>query len=281
MRRLVILAAACIALASCSSSSHHDATANGPGATPSDQTSASAGPSASATASGSPSANGSASPGGSAAPGGGTTGSQPGTSGAAPHPVVSTTAPGTYTLDTTGTIHYGALPIDASGTSTYTVAAASAGVQRTTQHSDKGGDQVQDMSARSSGTYLSYLKISNQAFTKEFTASPAVLLFPSPARIGSTWSWSLTSSDRATTAATTNKILRTETLVIGGVQVPTVVLETHLVISGDVSYTADVTTWISPKYRLPVKDHQVGSGTANNVKFTTDITDVMRSVSPS
>jgi hypothetical protein len=116
---------------------------------------------------------------------------------------------------------------------------------------------------------------------KDFLFSPAALLLPDPARVGATWSWTGTSTDGKTKVTTTNKVVRTETLTIGGTRVATVVLQTRLVLSGDLDYTADVTTWVAPSLRLPVKDHTVGKGTAFGVPFSFDVTDVMRSTTPS
>ena len=59
-----------------------------------------------------------------------------------------------------------------------------------------------------------------------------------------------------------------------------IVLQTHLVLSGDLTYTADVTTWAAPSLRLPVKDHTVGKGTYGAFPFSFDATEVMRSVNP-
>lgn len=107
-------------------------------------------------------------------------------------------------------------------------------------------------------------------------ASPRRLTTPygSPTSTRSMCRWSTGAS------ATTNKVLRTETLTIGGQNVATVVLQSRLAITGDVTYTADVTTWVATAYRLPVKDHTKGSGMWGQIRFSTDVTSVMRSVRP-
>jgi hypothetical protein len=197
--------------------------------------------------------------------------------------VAKATAPGVYTYDSTGTVTLGSpgTPQAANGTATLTVSAITGDVQHSTLHSDSTGDTEEDLLVRDTGTYAASLKLTSAAFNKEFRPSPAVLLVPDPARVGAAWSWSGVSTDSKTTVRTTNKILRSETITVGGQQVPCVVLQSHLVLTGDIDYTADVTTWWAPSYRLPVKDRTVGKGSYNGFPFATDITGVLRSVRPS
>jgi hypothetical protein len=108
-----------------------------------------------------------------------------------------------------------------------------------------------------------------------------VLFVPDPATVGMTWSYGGTTTDGKTTLAVSNKVARTETLTIGGRKVSCAVLTSQLVLSGDLSYTVDLTTWWSPQLRLPVKTHNVGKGSFSGIPFTTDVTDVMRSTTPS
>ena len=272
-RTLALLALA--ALAACSSSDHKGAQAADASTTPT----ASAAPSASSTPGTTPSAGASASPGstagasGSPAPRGTTTNAAttaPGMPSAS-----KATAPGTYTYDASGTSN----GRQSSGTSTLAISALANGKQTSTLHNDQG-DTVQDVLVRDAGSYLASLRISSLMGNKEFDFSPAALLLPDPARVGASWTWSSTSTDGKTTAEATNKVVRTETLTIGGQKVATVVLQTHLVLSGDYDYTADVTTWVAPALRLPVKDHTVGSGSFGVYPFSFDVTDVLRSVHP-
>jgi hypothetical protein len=191
-------------------------------------------------------------------------------------------APGTYLLDTSGTITYGTpgTPRDAAGTQTLTVAAPKGTAQHSALHGDQG-DTEHDLLFRDTGTYMASLKLTSPAFTKEFRPTPAVLLVGDPARPGTSWSWSMTSTDGTTTAHADHKVARSETVTVGGTRVSCAVLVTHLVLSGDVSYTADITPWWSPAHRLPVKDHTVGKGTVGAFPFQTDISTLMRSVTPS
>ncbi|MGB8652550.1 MAG: hypothetical protein WCD35_18020 [Mycobacteriales bacterium] len=275
-----------LAAAACSSGGSQAPAALGTTATPSTSSATSrpaSGTSAPARSGGSavPSTAASASAVSSGAPAAGGKGATPGRGTQAPAGVHYTVA-GTYTLDAKGTLTLGqpGSPQDAGGTSTLTVSAPSGGIQHTTLHSDHG-DTDQDLVVRPTGTYAARLKISSPAFTKEFRPAAPVLLVGDPARVGTTWSWSGTSTDGGTTVSASNKVLRTETLTIGGTRVACVVLQSHLVLSGDVDYTADLTTWWSPAYRLAVKDHTVGKGSYNGFPFTMDITSTMRSVRPS
>lgn len=191
------------------------------------------------------------------------------------------TAAGRYTYSSSGTVTVGATPQDASGTQTLTITPLRSGVQHSTLHSDASGDTEQDVVVRDTGSYGASLKLTSPAFTKEFRPATPVLLVPDPAAVGRRWSWSLTSTDGATHATATNELVRTESLTIGGARVATVVLQTHLVLSGDVSYDAQLTTWWAPDYRLPVKTHTVGKGRYGTIPFKTDVTAVMKSVRPS
>jgi hypothetical protein len=191
------------------------------------------------------------------------------------------TAPGHYSYTSTGEVTFGATAQSASGTQTLTISPLKGGLQRSLLHSDDSGDTEQDVVVRDSGSYGVSLKLTSPAFTKEFRPSPPVLLVPDPAAIGRSWSWSATSTDGATHLSATNKLLRDETLTIGGAKVATFVLQTHLVLSGDVSYDAQLTVWWAPSYRLPVKTHTVGKGSYSGIPFRTDITAVMTSVKAS
>lgn len=193
------------------------------------------------------------------------------------------TRAGTYTYDSSGKVTFGepATPQDVSGSPTLTVTPVKAGGQRFTLHSENTGDTVEDVLVRDSGTYLSVLTLTTPAFTKEFRANPAALLVPDPATIGRTYSTSGTSTDGKTHIASSSKVTRTETLTIGGQRVPCVVVTNHLELTGDVTYTADVSTWWSPAHRLSVKDHTIGKGSYNGFPFSNDITSVLDSVEAS
>jgi len=276
-RALALLALA--ALTACSSSDHEASVA--PGATTPPPTAA---PSEHASTAANPTTNTSAAPGSSSTAGAGGSPTTP--AGGAPHASAraaaasKATAPGNYTYDSTGsqTISGGKQAIN--DTSTLTVSEVIEGSQTSTLHNSQG-DTEQDLVVRSTGSFLATLTISSPGVNKEFRFSPPALLFPDPAKLGARWSWHSTSTDGSTTVNADNKLVRTETLTIGGQRVTTVVLQTHLVITGkDVHYTADATNWVAPAYRLPVKTHTVGSGSYGVLQFSFDVTDVLRSVHP-
>lgn len=283
---LRLLAGPCLlalALTGCSSSTKASDGVDATGPTPT-ATATSAAPTAAAT---------SAAPGASARPGVSATASPTAsatrprsTASASTQPTAKTgtlgTAPGTYTYDTSGTVTVLGGTQDASGTTSFVVEALSGGSQRTTMSNDHSTTEERVV-PRSTGLYLSYLHIAApRAFDAEFQLSPAALLLPTPAKVGASWSWKATSTDGKTTATQSSKVLRTETLVIGGQKVATVVVQTHLVLTGGVDFTADVTNWVSETYRLVVKDHQVAKGTTSfGAAFSNDVTDVIRSVRPS
>jgi hypothetical protein len=285
MRRVAGLSSAgaalvLVLLTGCSSS-HHEDTA-GPGAT------TATAPSATATSTAPVPGGASGSP--TSAAGAPTSSAAP-TATAGPH-VTATTAPGhaapakatpagTYTYDSHGSQRTGAYSSPVSGSATLVISALRNGRQSSSLHNAQG-DTRQQLLVRDAGSYLSDLQIHAQGLPdKEFAFAKAVLLLPDPARVGATWSWHGTSTDGKTNVSASNRVVRTETLTIGGRPVRTVVLQTHLDLSGDINYHADVTTWAAPSLRLPVKDHTVGSGTAIGVPFSFDVTDVMRSTVPS
>ena len=277
-RALALLALA--SLAACSSSDDKRSAAPRATTTPTTSSAASATPASGAK----PTTSGSAAPGtstgSSASPGPTTAGGSPAARATTGTSTTRSTAPGTYTYDSSGsqTISGSKRPVD--GTATLTVSEVIDGSQTSTLHNSQG-DTEQGIDVRGNGSFLASLAIKSPAVNKEFEFSPPALLFPDPARVGATWSWSGKSTDGTTTVSATNKVLRTETLTIGGKKVATVVLQTHLVVTGQsVSYTADATNWVAPAYRLPVKTHTTGKGTYGAFPFSFDVTDVVRSVTP-
>lgn len=208
------------------------------------------------------------------APAGGTGGkAKPGTT-------VASVKPGTYTYDASGTFTAGGTPRPVKSTSQLKVDAP----QGATQHSVLGGDQGsndQTVRRNGTGTYLVRLKLENPAFSKEFAPKNDILLVPRPASVGRSWSWTMTSTDGKTTAAFTGTVTKNETLTIGGKKTPTAVIESTLKLSGDVDYTAKTTTNYSEADLLQVRDRTRGSGSFSGFPFSTDITSVLRSTSPS
>ena len=196
----------------------------------------------------------------------------------APADAPGTVAPGTYTYDVSGTVSAGT-PRQVDGEATLTVDRPAAGRQSSVLEGQQGRTE-QDVVAKADGRYLARLSITNPAFTKEFVPSSPVLLAPEPPTVGRSWTWRTTSTDGKTTAALSARIVRTETLAVGGRQTPTYVIESTLQLSGDITYTGRTTTWYDPAHRLPVKDRTRGNGTVSGFAFTTDLTSVLRSTKP-
>lgn len=188
------------------------------------------------------------------------------------------TAPGSYTYDADGTVTVGT-PQPVDGEAVLTVDPVAAGQQHSVLEGEQGRTE-QDVVLRDDGRYLALLSITNPAFSKTFRPEPAVLLLPSPAEPGRRWSWTATSTDGRTTASASNRVAREEVLTVGGQRVPCAVVETTLVLSGDIDYRGVTTTWVSLEHALPVRDRSRGEGTVSGFAFSTDITTTLRSVDP-
>ncbi|MEO6204385.1 MAG: hypothetical protein ABIO67_03240 [Mycobacteriales bacterium] len=190
------------------------------------------------------------------------------------------TSPGTYTYDNSGTVTAGAAqPVN--GSTTLAVDKPSGATQHSVLGGGDQGSTEQTVVRTASGTMLANLKLNNQAFQKEFSPAKPVLLVPKPAKVGATWSWTMTSTDGKTTAALTAKITKKETIAVGGVKTETSVIESTLKLTGDVTYTAQDTINYDETHLIQVRDHTRGSGNVNGFAFTTDITSVLRSLKPS
>ena len=133
---------------------------------------------------------------------------------------------------------------------------------------------------RADGRYLALLSITNPAFSKTVAPSPPALLLPAPATVGRAWSWTATSTDRATRVRADNRVLREEVLVVGGERLRCTVVQTDLVLSGDVDYRGRTTTWVAQDRALPVKEASRGSGTVRGFAFSSDTTSTLRSARP-
>lgn len=205
-------------------------------------------------------------------------GTAPGGHVATPAPA---TAPGHYTYDVAGTVTVGSpgTPQRADGTATLTVEPADGDRQRSTLHDDNG-DTTEELVVRSTGTYAADLHLATKAFDKDFRPTSPVLLVPSPARPGTSWSWSATSTDGKTQLHATSQVLRTESVTVEGRQVPTAVIDSTLTLSGDVDFTDELTTWYAAGPRLVAKEHSKGKGSYSGFPFSFDSTRTLRSTRP-
>jgi len=291
LRLPVLVALSALALSGCSGSSSSEQQQDDPvvrapaSGSPSGKAlggAASAKPGQSAAAPGGTAPTGGTAPGGT---GGGTGGGT--TTGTAPAPAggqagsssAGSTAPGAYMYDSSGTVTAGT-PRAVKGTATLTVDPAAGPKQHSVLEGDQGRTE-QDVVHGSTGTTLARLLLTNPAFTKEFKPAKPVLVVPSPPTVGSSWSWTMTSTDGKTKAALTARITKTESVTVGGVKVNTAVVESTLKLTGDVTYTGKMRTNYDPSRRLQVKERTQGSGMVSGFAFTTDITSVLRSTKPS
>lgn len=115
-------------------------------------------------------------------------------------------------------------------------------------------------------------------FAKTFNGP--VMLAPMPATVGQTWAWDLTSTDNLTHVHQSSKVDRTETVVVGGQSVDTIVVETDITITGDINATGHLTSWASTVYKLSVRTHNVLHLTTP-VKYDTDTTADLLDLRPS
>lgn len=160
---------------------------------------------------------------------------------------------GGYIVKRTGT---------ASGTSrdgegSLTVDPPSGDDQRTLLSFGEADTVDQTLRSKSGAIELVHLRTQTPFFATEFRPSPPVLFAPDPLVVGRTWSWRMTSTDGKVTVDGSFKVLRNETVDVGGEQVSTTVVEANLTFSGDVAGTAKQTVWASPAYRLVVKTDDV------------------------
>jgi hypothetical protein len=189
---------------------------------------------------------------------------------------IKAAAPGTYTMNVTGTSSFGTPP----PTSTVKIEPLQGTDQKSSSSNQQGGGE-QVLRYQADGVYLVNLKITG-TIKKEFKLDPPGLAFPQPATVGKAWSWTAKSTDGQTTVKSDFKILRTETIAIGGEQVPTVVVETKVVTDGDIKSTSTGAMWVSEAYRLIVRSDEKRSGTYGGAfAFSSDTSSVMQSTKPS
>ena len=190
---------------------------------------------------------------------------------------IKAAAPGSYTYKVTGTMTVGT-PQKVDTTSTLKVDPLQGTDQHSAQTGQQGGQETV-LRYQADGVYLVNLKLTGPV-NKEFKLEPPGLAFAQPATIGKAWGWTAKSTDGATTVKSDFKILRTETIAIGGEQVPTVVVETKVVTDGDIKSTSTGTMWVSEGYLLIVQEQNKINGTYGAFAFSGDTSSVMQSTKP-
>ena len=121
---------------------------------------------------------------------------------------------------------------------------------------------------------------------KTFTPTSTATFLRYDAAPGTTWSWTANSSDGKTHVTANGAVTGYQTINVGGEDVPTIQIETDITISGDITGTAHLTTWVSPTHRLAVAERQQinakqAAGYGFTAKFVSDIGAVLTSLSPS
>jgi len=189
-------------------------------------------------------------------------------------------APGRYTMAVTGTFRTDTGEQPTNGEATLTVDPPTADDQHSTLEAGQSGSTEQTVRFTPSEIQLVQLRISSPGFSKEFRPVRPVLLLPQPATVGRTWRWTVVSTDGATSASLDAKVVRTETLTIGGEKVACVVVHSTLKLTGDLTATSVMDTWFAERYHLTAKEHSVTDGEFQGFKFHSDTTATLRSTKP-
>jgi hypothetical protein len=118
-----------------------------------------------------------------------------------------------------------------------------------------------------------------------FAPSSAVLLLPLGADDGTTWSFAMTSRSGDTTVQADSRVVRRETLTVGGEQVRATVVESTLDIDNpELDATQTRTTWVAEDLGLTLREESTTTGTATvngaPVDFTTTTSRLLRSTRP-
>jgi hypothetical protein len=181
--------------------------------------------------------------------------------------------PGTYRVTVTGTtsLNGQTQPVPPNGS--YTI----------TQLNDTDQDESGDFALRvrwapGSASLLS-LKLS--AANKEFVPAEPVLYVPFPGETGTTWQWSMSSTDGKTSMRQTSRITGPDSVNVEGQDLAAFVVDTTITFSGDLTGTAHLISWVSPEHRLALKQHTVIDATFNLAfNLRSDTTSTLVSLTP-
>jgi hypothetical protein len=190
------------------------------------------------------------------------------------------TAPGTYKNTVTGTRTIGSAQT-VNATSTLKVDALQGTDQHSVTTSSDGGSSEQVLRYLADGVYLVSLKTTTSGITKEFKLDPPGLSFPQPATVGKTWSWTATSTDGKSTVKSDFKVARNEAVMVGTENVPAVVIEATVTLTGDITATSHRTIWVSEAYRMIVRSDDKTQGSYSGFNFSSDTSEKLQSTKPS
>jgi hypothetical protein len=135
------------------------------------------------------------------------------------------------------------------------------------------GSSEQTVESRPDGLFLVDIHMSQQGFDERFHPDAPVLLYPTGAAAGRTWTWHMTSTDGEYTL--TAKLRLTDAsshATVNGGRVSTVDIDSTLTVTGN-----DLKLTIQQQDRaardgLIVNEHAVTDGTAYGVKYHSDTT---------
>jgi hypothetical protein len=180
--------------------------------------------------------------------------------------------PGRYSLYVSGTSSLNGAPQSVPQNGSYTI----------TKTSDTDTETSGDFKVvlRWAPDSASLVRLTIAQANKTFEPAQPVLFVPFPGTAGRAWEWTLTSTDGKTTVHQTSQITGAENIDVGGVAVPTFVVDSTLTFTGDLKGTARVTTWVSDAERLSIKTHTVTDVTLGLFRAQSDITTVLASLTP-
>ena len=189
------------------------------------------------------------------------------------------TPTGTYVYDMSGSSSPGGA---ISGTANLLVDAPVG----TTQHSEVTDGNQQDTNTtlehRSDGLHLVDLTTKGPNGTIEFMPPDRPVFLPANVATGESWQFTTTSTDGTYTLVGTFKGGPRGTTTVGGVADPTMELDGVLTITATGIRIVDTTTIQADTTRdLQVVSHDATKGTAYGISFTADLTQTMRSLTPS
>jgi hypothetical protein len=198
-----------------------------------------------------------------------------------PNPAAPQAAPGTYTYDITGsnTSPFGTQKVDAT-TSLVVDPAGGDGFQHSTKSSNQSSTELTVRFA-SDAVRLRSVRLTFPTVDETFTFDSPVVFVPTPAKVGSTWSWKGTSAD-GTTVDFSGAVKGAGSSTVGGRTVAVALIEStlHLVGSG-----YDITTQQSDSYdeadKVITEEHQVADGKVSGFTIHSDTVEKLRSLNPS
>jgi hypothetical protein len=150
--------------------------------------------------------------------------------------------------------------------------------QRITQSGGQTGDQITVV--RYTGTQIQLVSLQLTAINKTFQGPQPVEYIPLNAAVGTTWQWTIDSTDHLTHLKQSSRLDRDEQVTVNGQTVDTFVVETDITLTGDVNATGHLTSWGSTLYKVVVQAHSTISGTYAAFSFSGDTMATLNDLRP-